>query len=106
MRYHAADEIGADAFDAQIRAQEETGLECRLDLETIEELVEFVSSRYAKRVEFEGLLDLALRTFAIVDEPDRTGYKCVLGKIIARRRAYHWRFLDQLVKHAEKTAHV
>ncbi len=79
MRYRPCDELGADLHAA------EQEWNCKLDLHTAEQLIEYVCQYYPPRADFEQLLEDALAMCNVEDETLRHGYKYALGLFFNRR---------------------
>jgi hypothetical protein len=84
------DEIATDTLDAQSVAERKTGLPCTLDIRVVMTMIREVAERYEPELELEPILDHVLHLNLIAEEPERTGYKCALGKVFYRR----WKFKE------------
>ena len=103
MPIKPCDEIAADTIAAQRVAEGKIGIECRLDINTVLIMVEEVSQRYEPEFDLEPILDRVLQMNLIAEEPQRTGYKCALGKIFNRRRQWNDHETDRLAEHFAAT---
>jgi len=89
VQLKSCDEFAADTIAAQRVAEGKTGIECKLDVRIVIIMVDEVTKQYAPKFALEPILDNVLRTNMITDEPQRTGYKCALGKIFNRRKQWN-----------------
>ncbi|MFA7310005.1 MAG: hypothetical protein WC050_03825 [Candidatus Paceibacterota bacterium] len=88
MRFEACDEPAAVLHGAAASVEQETGRKCRPDSTVFCALVDYVQQRYRPHAAFEALLDAALYSELIGDEPERTVYKRALGTFFYAR----WRY--------------